>query len=51
MLSQNLVNFHVLNVGQTAMKPIDITNESDADAVYQVSLAQLFMFGNSLMCC
>jgi len=40
VLSQSLVNFNVLNVGETSTKPIHITNVSDADAVYQVSSTQ-----------
>jgi len=43
VLSQCIVNFNVLDVDETATKAIDITNVSDADAFYQVSLIYLFI--------
>jgi len=40
VLSQSVVNFNVINVGETCTKPLHITNVSGADAFYQVSSTQ-----------
>ena len=40
VLSQSMVNFNVINVGEISTKPLHITNVSDADSFYQVSSTQ-----------
>ena len=48
-LSQTLLNFNQINAGESSGRVIDIVNDSNCDAAYQVNLkAKLLEFSVSL---